>query len=55
MEASSKPLRILTFANSEASEGCTFARVITPLCALQKDGLVEFTFVRTIWSLILTS
>ncbi|MFL5664664.1 MAG: glycosyltransferase [Ktedonobacteraceae bacterium] len=45
MEASSKPLRILTLANSEASEGCTFARVITPLCALQKDGLVEFTFV----------
>ncbi|MFL5664668.1 MAG: glycosyltransferase [Ktedonobacteraceae bacterium] len=47
----SSPLRILACTHCDASEGCTFARIVTPLHALQSTGKVTYKHVRNVpWS-----
>lgn len=38
------PLRVLALSHTEATEVCTFARLVTPLDALRAAGLVDYTF-----------
>ena len=40
------PLCILALSHSDASERCTFARIIAPLETLQSSGKVEFAHRR---------
>ncbi len=55
MASTPGPLRILAIANSPASEPCTFARVITPLNALQREGRVEYGFAHLMpWNVAAT-
>jgi glycosyltransferase involved in cell wall biosynthesis len=45
------PLRILALTHCDATEGCTFARIVTPLRALQSKGKVTYKRVRIMpWS-----
>src|SRR5256885_15827055 len=47
----SSPLRILAVTHCDATEGCTFARIVTPLHALQSTGRVIYKHVRIMpWS-----
>ena len=47
----SRPLRILALTHCDATEGCTFARIVTPLHALQSTGKVTYKHVRIVpWS-----
>lgn len=45
MALTGKP-HILALTHSDLTEGCTFARLITPLSALAQDGKVEYDLVR---------
>lgn len=45
MEATSTSLRILALSHNDATEVCTFARLATPLQALQATGKVEYKLV----------
>jgi glycosyltransferase involved in cell wall biosynthesis len=47
----SSPLRILACTHCDATEGCTFARIVTPVQALQSTGKVTYKHVRIVpWS-----
>lgn len=41
----STPLRILALSHNDSTEACTFARLVTPMSALQAAGKIEYTFV----------
>lgn len=42
------PLRILALTHSDPSEGCTYARIITPLRALEANGFVTYKHVHVV-------
>jgi glycosyltransferase involved in cell wall biosynthesis len=47
----SQPLRILALTHCDATEPCTFARILTPLSALQSSARVAYKHVRIVpWS-----
>lgn len=48
MVSTPTPLRILALTHCPPAEPCTFARIFTPLQALQAQGLVEYT-LEPIW------
>lgn len=45
MGAASAPLRILALSHNDSTEVCTFARLVTPMQALQDAGKIEYKFV----------
>src|SRR2546421_12978628 len=52
MQSTSRPLRILALTHDHASEGCTCARIITPLRALENRGKIDYEHVRILpWRL----
>ncbi len=51
VQLDARPLRILALTHCDAAEGCTFARIITPLRALEAMGEITYRQVRIVpWS-----
>jgi len=45
MQAVRSPLRVLALSHNDSTEVCTFARLVTPLQALQDAGKIEYKLV----------